>query len=197
MRVYLVTLALALCLHGTTPITAQTPIPVPPSSHVFLVVLENGTYTTITDTTNPNNYMANLVGLGTTYGHATNYKTNSAGSLLAYLWLSSGFCEGTANCPAPPFPAGVTGIHNTFGCGGGSCTSPITDDNISREMNIHTPNPITWKLYAESIPSVGYMGPRLDPPDPNSSYDPHHNGPKWYSDIINSVTEQNKMVPFT
>ena len=144
------------------------------------MVLENASYNTVTNSSDPLHYMPNLVALGTKYGHATNYFTNSGGSLLAYLWLSSGYCHSdpnsTADCPHPPFPAGVTGLHS-FGCTGGACINPatqdfwpITDDNIYREMFNHLPSPIAWKLYAESLPFPGYTGPRPNPPDPNSAY---------------------------
>jgi List-Bact-rpt repeat protein/phosphoesterase family protein/concanavalin A-like lectin/glucanase superfamily protein len=181
-----------------------------PSSHVFLIVLENGGYATVTNSANPTTFMPNLIGLGNTYGHATNYITNSGGSLLAYLWLSSGYCHSdptsTADCPHPPFPAGVTGLHS-FGCTGGACINPatqdfwpITDDNIYREMINHTPTPISWKLYAESIPFAGYTGQRTNPPDPSAAYDPHHNGPLWYADVGRDPAQKQQqlnMVPFT
>ena len=159
---------------------------IPPSNHVFLLVEENGSYASITNSTSTTTYMPWLVSQGNLYGHATNYLTNNAGSLLAYLWLSSGSCEGTA-CTLP------TGDHS-FGCGGGSCTSTITDDNIFREM-IKTGMP--WKLYAESIPYAGYMGTRTTCPDPYCEYDPHHNAPRNYSDIVNSTAQQINMVDFS
>ncbi|HEY3929984.1 MAG TPA: alkaline phosphatase family protein [Candidatus Koribacter sp.] len=190
-----------------TAITGQVPV----SQHVFLIVLENTGYATATDPTNPTGYMPSLVALGSTYGHATNYVTNSSGSLLDYLWLSSGYCHSdpssTADCVYAPFPSGVTGLHD-FGCTGGACVNPatqdywpITDDNIYREMIHHTPSPISWKLYAESIPYAGYTGDRVsDPSSPYYGYDPHHNPPLWYSDVGRShaqAAQQLNMVPFT
>src|ERR1700674_2111914 len=127
---------------------------VPASSHVFLVVLENGSYTTVTNSSDPTHFMPWLIGLGNTNAHATKYITNSGGSLLAYLWLSSGFCHSdtntTADCPKT-IPPGVSPV-NRFGCSGGSCVSPITDDNIYREM---VADNIPWTLYFESLPSMG------------------------------------------
>jgi acid phosphatase len=171
-------------------LTATAPTVHAPS-HVVLVVEENGSYSTVTNSSDSTNYMPWLIGEGNAYGYAAKYYTDNAGSLLAYLWLSSGSCEGSA-CTLPP------GDHN-FGCTGGSCTSPITDDNIYREL---IKRGMSWKLYAESIPYPGYMGPRItNTLSPYyqccSEYDPHHNAPKWYSDIINSTTEQIHMVPFT
>jgi Phosphoesterase family/Abnormal spindle-like microcephaly-assoc'd, ASPM-SPD-2-Hydin/Protein of unknown function (DUF1573) len=221
MRLLLSRLVIVLCLVCGVNSLAQTPA----SSHVFLIVLENTSYGTITNSSDPINFMPNLVALGNKYGHATNYKTNSAGSLMAYLWLSSGYCHANpssrADCPHLPapgiasqIPSGVctapcatssTGIHS-FNCSGGACLTasgndfaPITDTNIYREMINHTPNPISWKLYAESLPFAGYTGPRTNPPDPNAAYDPHHNGPLWYIDSGRGapMQQQLNMVPFT
>ena len=186
------TFALALLfIMGVIWFAAPAAAQVPSSSHVFLVVLENTSFSTMTNPADSTTYMPWLVNLGNTYGFANNYTSDNAGSLLDYLWLSSGSCEGSA-CTLP------SGDHN-FGCTGGSCSSSITDDNIYREM---ISKGISWKLYSESIPSVGYMGGRITDPTITSfpccsSYDPHHNGPKWYSDIINSTTQQGNMVPFT
>ncbi|HJX82801.1 MAG TPA: alkaline phosphatase family protein, partial [Candidatus Angelobacter sp.] len=197
----LMCMAAVLLLWCAKPVVAQTEPPdqptsaapspvVPTSSHVFLVVLENGTYSTVTNSGDSTHFMPWMVGLGNTYGHSTNYITNSGGSLLAYLWLSSGFCHSdtntTADCPKT-IPAGVTPV-NRFGCTGGSCVSAITDDNIYREM---VADNISWTLYFESLPSVGYMGGK------SGNYDPHHNPAKWYSDVINSTAFQQHMVPFT
>jgi hypothetical protein len=164
---------------------AQSATQVPSSSHVFLIVEENASYSTVTNKTDANNYMPWLIGEGTTFGHATNYVTDSSGSLLDYLWLSSGSCHGDSSitpvdCTLPP------GTHS-FGCTGGSCVSPITDDNIYREM---TASGISWKEYEESIPSVGYMGVSVFP------YDTHHNPAMWYSDVINSTALQQHIVGF-
>jgi phosphoesterase family protein/List-Bact-rpt repeat protein len=196
----LVCVAAALFLWGAKPslaqsheqpVTSAVPTPVvPASSHVFLVVLENGSYSTVTNNADPTHFMPWMIGLGNTYAHSTNYITNSGGSLLAYLWLSSGFCHSdtstTADCPKT-IPPGVTPV-NRFGCSGGSCVSAITDDNIYREM---VADNISWTLYFESLPSVGYMGGQV------GNYDPHHNPAKWYSDVINSTAFQQHMVPFT
>jgi hypothetical protein len=204
--VFCVAATVALGQSPSNAITGQVPF----SQHVFLIVLENYSYDTITSPSDPSLYMPNVVSLGTTYGHATNYVTNSSGSLLDYLWLSSGYCHSdpntTADCVYPPFPAGVAGLHD-FGCTGGACVNPatqdywpITDTNIYRLMINHTPSPITWKLYAESLPYAGYTGDRQDPPSPYSAYDPHHNPPLWYSDVGRhsaQAAQQLNMVPFT
>ena len=64
---------------------------------------------------------------------------------------------------------------------------PITSDNIFRELNNAG---LSWKVYADSLPSVGYMGGDV------GAYLERHNPAKWYSDVTNA-TQQKKMVPFT
>lgn len=103
-------------------------------------------------------------------GIATNYFSDEPGSLTDYLWLSSGSGEAA------------------FGCAGGGCTQPVTDDNIFRELN-HAG--MSWKIYLDSLPSVGYMGGSW------GDYVKRHNPAAWYSDVINSRAQQQKMVPFT
>ena len=143
---------------------------VPMSQHVVLVIDENSSF---------NDVMANmpwLVGQGNTYGYATNYKSDNGGSLLDYLWLASGSCHSTANCTLP------SGTHD-FGCGGNSCASPITDDNIFRELNNAG---ISWKVYAQSYAAAG--GTPTTPDNHNGTdYYRRHNGATWYSDILNNV----------
>ena len=49
----------------------------------------------------------------------------------------------------------------------------------------------TWKSYAESLPSVGYLGGDVYP------YLRHHNPFTYFSDVMNSWPEQASLVPFT
>jgi hypothetical protein len=125
---------------------------VPHSSHVVLVVEENTSYSTAVAN------MPWLVSQGNTYAHADNYTTNSGGSLLDYLWLSSGSCHANAtDCSPSTLPAGT----NDFGCNGEACGGTtaipgvITDNNIYRVLD---GSGLSWKMYAESIPSTGYTG---------------------------------------
>ena len=103
---------------------------------------------------------------------ATNFSSpiENTGSLGAYLWLSSGATE------------------KQFGCNGNGCTKPITDDNIFRELDMRG---MTWKVYAQSLPSSGYMG---DGPYP---YVKRHNPAVWYSSVLNNTTDKQRVVPFT
>jgi len=142
---------------------------------VILVIEENHTYDEVVSN------MPWLATQGARYGHATNYHADNAGSLMDYLWLSSGSCHNAHNCT---LPAGT----GDFGCSGDSCTGPITDDSIFSEL---TRAGLTWKVYAQSLPSAGYMG------DSSGEYVARHNPAKWYADVINSASLQRNMVPFT
>jgi len=165
-----------------TPAPSPAPTPgqfgIPHSSHVILVIEENHTYDEVLSN------MPWLVAQGAKYGHATNYHADTAGSLMDYLWLSSGSCHTSSdpgNCNLPT----RTG---DFGCSGYSCSSPITDDNIFSELGRAG---LRWKVYAQSLPSAGYMG------DFSGEYVSRHNPAKWYADVINNVGLQRNMVPFT
>jgi phosphatidylinositol-3-phosphatase len=153
---------------GSAPPPAPSPTPqslaVPHSSHVVLVIEENHSYTQVLSS------MPWLVAQGNSYAYATDYHADEPGSALDYFWLSSGSGE------------------KAFGCTGNGCTQPITSDNIFREV---TKAGLTWKVYAESLPSVGWMGGN------SGAYLDRHNPAKWYSDVINSPAMQQNMVPFT
>jgi acid phosphatase len=111
-----------------------------------------------------------LVAQGDKYAFSNDYHADTPGSALDYYWLSSGSGE------------------LAFGCGGWGCTNPITSDNIFRELdNAH----LTWKVYADSLPTAGYMG------GDTGAYVIRHNPARWYSDVINSPQLQMNMVPFT
>src|SRR5215471_791190 len=140
-----------------TPSPSPTPTPtntVPHSAHVVLVIEENHTFAEVMSS------MPWLVGQGNTYAFSNDYHADTPGSLLDYLWLSSG--SGELN----------------FGCTGNNCTAPVTDDNIFREL---TKAGVSWKVYAESLPNAGYMGGNT------GAYLDRHNPAKWYSDVINST----------
>lgn len=136
----------------------------PHSDHVVLVIEENHTFAQVLS------QMPWLTSMGTQFAFAADYHADEPGSLLDYLWLSSGSGE------------------KQFGCTGNNCTKPITDNNIFREL---TSAGITWKVYADSLPAVGYMGGNT------GAYLDRHNPAKWYSDVINNPTLQQNMVPFT
>lgn len=136
----------------------------PASKHVYVVMEENHKYTDVLAR------MPYLVSLGNKYAHTLNYHADESGSMLDYLWISSGSGE------------------HAFGCSGWGCPSTVTSNNIYRAL---TKAGMSWRAYEESLPSAGFMGPS------SGLYVKRHNPAPWYSDIINSKTEQLKMVPFT
>ena len=136
-----------------------------PAAHVILIVEENQSFSTVY-----HNQMPWLSALGDKYGIATNYFSDKKGSLLDYLWLSSGSSE------------------PSFGCDGNRCTHTITDGNIFRELNKAG---MSWNVYADSLPSSGFMGMF------SGNYAKRHNPAVWYSDVVNNTEQQQNVVPFT
>ena len=134
------------------------------SKHVVLLIEENHTYADVLA------QMPYLMSLGNKYSHTSDYHADVSGSLMDYLWLSSGSGE------------------LTFGCNGNDCTSPITDNNI---FNLLDQAGLSWKSYMEDIPSVGYMGAS------SGLYVERHNPAPWYSTVIKSSADQQKIVPYT
>lgn len=149
-------LIVALLMLASLAATAQT------SKHVFIIVDENHRYQDVLAK------MPYLVSLGNQYAHTSNYRADVSGSLMDYLWLSSGSSE------------------KAFGCTGGGCSSPITSDNIFRALNKAG---LSWKSYQEDLPYIGYMGYG------SGLYVKRHNPAPYYSDVISSKTEQQKIVP--
>ena len=135
------------------------------AAHVFLVIEENRSYSTVY-----HNQMPWLSALGDKYGIATNYFSDEGGSLLDYLWLSSGSGE------------------QTFGCNGNQCQQTITNNNIFRQLKQAGKS---WKMYAGSLPHDGFMGAT------SGEYVKRHNPAVWYSDVVNSPEQQQNVVPFT
>jgi phosphatidylinositol-3-phosphatase len=136
-----------------------------PAAHVILIVEENQSFSTVY-----HKQMPWLSALGDKYGIATNYFSDEKGSLLDYLWLSSGSSE------------------VSFGCDGNRCTHTVTDGNIFRELNKAG---MSWNVYADSLPSSGFMGMFA------GNYAKRHNPAVWYSDVADSPEQQQNVVPFT
>jgi phospholipase C len=134
---------------------------------VVLIIEENHMFTEVFP-----KGMPWLVAQGNANAYATNYHADEAGSALDYYWLSSG--SGEAAWEGSP-----------AACEGWGCANAITSDNIFREV---TKAGMTWKVYAESIPSVGWMS------GDSGAYVDRHNPAVWYSDLTNGI---NSSLPFT
>ncbi len=142
----------------------QTPISsdTPAFTHVVLVMEENHSYSEVIG----NAAMPYLNGLAQQYGLATQYFANAHSSLPDYLMLTTGRMET---------------LDDNF-------TGVISDDNIVREL---VKAGKTWKAYAESIPSVGYLGGDVLP------YVRRHNPYSYLSDIQNDQSQAANIVPFS
>ncbi len=64
----------------------------------------------------------------------------------------------------------------------------VSVDNIVREIMLAGK---TWKSYADSLPYAGYVG------GDKGNYSRHHNPLSYFSDVVNSSTERQRLVPFT
>jgi phosphatidylinositol-3-phosphatase len=114
----------------TTPaLGGSTSSAVPASSHVFLVLEENHSYSSVIG----NSSMPYLNGLVAKYGLATQYYANTHPSIGNYFMLTTGQI-----------------ITNNDGM-----CSTITQDNIVRHLLTAG---MTWKAYVESLPYAGYTG---------------------------------------
>ena len=134
------------------------------ANHVFLIVFENEGYNTVIGS--PSLPYFNT--LANQYGLATNYFANQHSSLGDYFVLTAG--------QAPH----LNGI--------GDFDATVNDDNVVRELVAHNKS---WKVYAESLPSVGYTGPSIYP------YKKQHNPFAYLSDVVNNPAQANNLVPFS
>jgi acid phosphatase len=113
-----------------------------------------------------NSNMPYLNSLATTNGLASQYFANTHPSLPNYFVLT----------------AGATIARDD------GFTDVVNQDNVVRAL---TAAGKTWKCYAESLPSVGYLGNDVPP------YFHHHNPFVYFSDVQNSSAEASNIVPIT
>ncbi len=132
-------------------------------NHVVVVVEENHSFSEVIG----NSTVPYLNSLASKYGLATQYYGNTHPSIGNYFMMTTGQII-TNNEAAPP--------------------ATVNADNIARELVAAGK---TWKSYAESLPSVGYLGGDVYP------YAQHHNPFVFLSDVQSSATQQNNVVPFT
>src|SRR5436305_1196536 len=119
----------SLTITVTTSTSTTTSPTVPASSHVFLLVEENHSYSSVIGSSS----MPYLNSLASKYGLATQYYPNTHPSIGNYFMMTPGH----------------TITNNDSLC------STLTQDNVVRHLLTAGK---TWKSYAESLPSVGYTG---------------------------------------
>jgi acid phosphatase len=153
----------ASCGGGTTdPPPPPPPGKIPIVAHVFLLVEENHSYSQVIG----NSVMPYTNGLAKQYALATQFYANRFNSLPNYFMLTVGDLVTTND----------------------SYTGTVTADNVARAV---TAAGKSWKIYAESLPSAGYLGPSVLP------YGQDHNPFAYFSDVKNSSSQAANMVPFT
>lgn len=135
--------------------------PPPVSARVFLVVEENHSYSQVID----NLAMPYLNSLASQYGLATQYYANAHPSIGNYFMLTDGEIET---------------VDDAF-------SGTVSDDNLVRELVKANKS---WHSYAESLPSIGYLGGDVYP------YLKHHNPFTYFSDVVGTDQGSN-IVPFS
>lgn len=140
--------------------------PTPPSStlpqHIVVIIFENQDYVDVIG----NPAMPFFNRLATQYGLATQFYANTHPSIGNYFFLTTG--ENPTN--------NDDSYNGTF-----------SGDNVARQLAAAGK---TWKVYAESLPSVGYTGEDVYP------YIKHHNPFAYLTDVIGTAQAAN-IVPFS
>jgi phosphatidylinositol-3-phosphatase len=132
------------------------------AGHVIVVVEENHSYASVIG----NSSMPYLNSLAQNHGLATQYYADTHPSIGNYFMLTTGQ---------------IITNNDSF-------TSTVTADNIVRHFLTAA---VTWRSYAESLPSVGYTGGDQYP------YVRHHNPFSYFSDVRNSSVQRMNLVPFS
>ncbi len=127
-------------------------------------MLENASYSDVIGASS----MPYLNSLAQKYALTTNYYANTHPSIGNYFMLTTGDTVTNLDSFNGPLPQSV--------------------DNVVREL---TAAGKTWKSYAESLPSVGYLG------GDTGLYLHRHNPLSYFYDVVNSPTQQANLVPFT
>lgn len=145
---------------------SMTSTPISPSqptfAHVVLLLEENHSFSDVIG----NSAMPYLNSLAQQYGLAAQYFADAHPSLPDYFMLTVGMTE--------------TDSDNFAGV--------VSDDNVVREL---VKAGKSWKCYAESLPSAGYLGGDVYP------YMRHHNPFTYLSDVQNSPAQAANIVPFS
>jgi acid phosphatase len=134
---------------------------VPRAHHVVVVFEENHSFEDVFVA----HQMPWLESMALRNAYAAQYFANSHFSLPNYFWLTTG--------------QAVTFQDNT--------RKKFNVDNITRYLNQAG---VTWKEYAESLPSAGYVGFNIKP------YVERHDPFAYFADVANSA-QRMSIVPFT
>ncbi|HMH00635.1 MAG TPA: alkaline phosphatase family protein [Terriglobales bacterium] len=131
-------------------------------SRVFVVLEENHSFRSVIGSPD----MPFLNGLVPQGALAMQYFANAHPSLPNYLMLTAGQAIASDD----------------------SFSGVVTQDNVVREL---TAAGKSWKSYAESLPSVGYLGPNA------GGYAREHNPFAFLTDVLNDASQSANLVPFS
>jgi len=169
MRYYIGLPTRASCLTALVALISckATSVDAPPESrlpfnHVLVLVLENHHYTSVIG----NPLMPYYNSLATQYGLASNYFSNQHPSIGDYFMMTVGDT--------------ITHADNW--------TAVVDEDNIVRRVDAAG---LSWKVYAEDLPSAGYMG------STSALYVRRHNVFAYIADVARDSAQARRMVPFT
>ncbi len=167
LSLLLVLLTGLLGCQGIRSTSSGTPNSSPPpggsgASRVAIVVLENTAYSSVIG----NTAAPYLNQLASQYGLATNYFADTHPSIGNYFMLTAGQI--------------ITNNDDFSGT--------VTADNLARSI---AASGKSWKVYAQSLPSVGYTGGDQFP------YLRHHNPFSYFSDVLGDPAQAANMVPAT
>jgi acid phosphatase len=129
---------------------------------VYLVVLENLSYSDVAGSPS----MPYWNSLAAQNGVATNFFANDHGSIGEYFMMTTGQ---------------IITSDNSF-------RGTVDVDNLVREFKAAGK---TWRAYAQSIPSAGYLGPDVGP------YVRPHNPFAYFSDVKSDPSEAQNIRPLT
>ncbi len=159
----LVLTACSLLLLAAVPSAAGGGSTVPRFRHVLVVVFENKERSAIVG----NPAAPTFASLARTYASLTAYNAVTHPSLPNYLALVSGSTQGITS----------------------DCTTCVVDaPNLADELE-HAG--LTWKTYAEGLPSPGFTGASAGP------YAKKHDPFLYFKDIADSPARRARVVPFT
>lgn len=130
--------------------------------HVVIVVFENQNFSDVIG----NSAMPYINQLARQNALATQFYANVHPSMGNYFMMTTGQVVSTDD----NFPGTFTG------------------DDVAQAL---TAAGKSWKVYAESVPMVGYVG------DDQYPYIKHHNPFSYFDDVRNSTAQRNNIVPFT
>src|SRR6266550_3526378 len=147
-------------------LTVVSPPPTRLFGHIAVVVEENTNYSSVTSSSMPY-----LSGLMMQYGLATQYYANTHPSIGNYFMLTTGQVLTNNDSQTP----------SSF---------PVSADNVVRELVAASKS---WKAYAESLPSVGYLGG--DTTSGGGQYYVRHVPIAYLTDVQNSSAQQQNLVP--